>query len=40
MSRLDMIEDRINYLEERTGDFTQDVARDKEMNYEKEQYRS
>ena len=35
-----MIEDRMNYLEEKTGDFTQDAARDQEMNYGNEQYRS
>lgn len=39
-SRLDMIEDRMNYLEEGTGDFTQDAARDKEINYGNKQYRS
>ena len=35
-----MIEDRMNYLEEGTGDFTQDAARDKEINYGNKQYRS
>ena len=35
-----MIEDRMNYLEEKTGDFTQDAARDQEMKYGNEQYRS
>lgn len=35
-----MVEDKINYLEERTGDFTQDAATDKEINYGKEQCRS
>lgn len=29
-----------DYLEERTGDFTQDGASDKEINYGKEQCRS
>lgn len=31
-----MVEDRINYLEEKTGDFTQGAARDREMHCGKE----